>query len=331
MTVEIREVEDERWDRYVERSAATVFHRSGALDAIRGETGDALHRLVGYRGEEPVGILPLFVRTVAGTTVAFSPPPDLLLPYLGPALLTPPGCKPSKAERRHGVFVDAATEWLHRVYGPAYVHLRSGTRYTDPRPLSWNGFRIRPKHTYSLDTTRSREELLSTFSSDARRNVRGDEDVDCRIEVGDREAIRAIVEQVAARYRDQGESYPLDPGFVTALYDGLTPERFRPYACYRDGELIGGMLAPRDDRTVYRWQGGAKPDVELPVNDLLDWRIITDAVDDGLAEYDLVDADTRRLNGYKAKFNPALRPYYEMEWGRAHTRLLAGAYRRLRY
>jgi hypothetical protein len=331
MTVEVRAVDDDgRWDGYVERSPeATVFHRSGALGAMAGYTGDRLARLVGYRGEEPVGLLPVFVRRVAGTTVAFSPPPNLLVPYLGPALLTPPNCKPSKAERWHGAFVDAALDWLHGHTGPSYVHLRNGYRYTDPRPLSWNGFRVRPKHTYTLDTTRSRDELLATFSSDARRNLRNGEEVDYRIEIGERDAIEAIVEQVEARYREQGESYPLGSEFVTALYDGLSPERFRPYVCYRDGEVLGGMLAPRDGHAVYRWQGGAKPDCDLPVNDLLDWRIISDAVDDGLAEYDLVDADTRRLNGYKAKFNPSLRPYYETEWGRAHTRLLAGAYKRL--
>jgi CelD/BcsL family acetyltransferase involved in cellulose biosynthesis len=196
----------------------------------------------------------------------------------------------------------------------------SDRTYADPRPFEWNDFAIRPRYTYVVDLSPGPDALLEAFSSDARRNV-SDGLGDCEIAVDGRRAIRRTVERVRHRYEQQGRSYTVPPEFVVDLYDRLPDGTVRPYACRRDGEFLGGMVVLAHGDTVYRWQGGAKTDHDLPVNDLLDWRIIRDAVEDGYGRYDLEGANKRRLCEYKAKFAPDVVTYYRMEYGNVWTRL----------
>lgn len=332
MSIEIRPLTDETgWNRYVERSPqATVFHRAECLSVLAEHAGGTAHLLAGFKGQEPVGIFPVVALSKATITTVFSPPPGLLVPYLGPALLNATGLKRRKAEKRHHRFVEGCLDWIDERYAPRYTHVRTPRNYVDVRPLAWNGFEATPQYTYAVELGDDEEELLMRFSSDARSNVRGADGADYTIELGEHGAIERIVEQLHRRYDEQDESYLLDDAFVTALYDRLGEDHVRPYVCRVDGEFVGGMIALADDEIVYRWQGGAKPTDDLPVNDLLDWRIMRDGIDDGRREYDLVGADTRRLNGYKAKFNPEIQPYYSAERGSRPMRMVAGLYKQFR-
>jgi len=66
------------------------------------------------------------------------------------------------------------------------------------------------------------------------------------------------------------------------------------------------------------------------MNDLIHWRIIRDAIDEGYTTYDLVGANTERLCRYKSKFNPALRTYYSMTDGMTGMNTAAKLYRKFR-
>ncbi|WP_266077837.1 lipid II:glycine glycyltransferase FemX [Haladaptatus caseinilyticus] len=320
----------DRWNDYVERSPhGDVFHRLDALRVQAEHTGATLHPLVGYKGQEPVGLFPAFTISKGGVTTAFSPPPNLWLPHLGPVLLNMEKLKRRKAERRHRRFIDGCLDWLDSQYGPKYVHVRTGGRYEDIRPFEWNEFEVLPRHTYEVDLTPGEENVLSSFSSDARSNTRTDEDR-YDIRVGGVQAIRRIIRQVKARHNEQDEPYRLSGDFVADLYQSLPDGAVRPYVCDVDGEFAGGMIALADDERIYRWQGGAKHDHDVPINDLVDWAIMRDAMDEGIPRYDLVGANERRLCGYKAKFNPELVRYYSLERGTRMMNLLTDVYKRFR-
>jgi hypothetical protein len=314
------------WDERVGRSPqGTAFHRLAALRVQADHSGTDLVPLVGHKGQEPVGVFPVFVGSKAGFAAAFSPAPGLWISSLGPALLNVSGLKQRRAEARNRRFVGAALEWLERAVAPGYVHVSSDRRYVDPRPFEWNDFAVTPRYTYVVDLTLGPESLLEAFSSDARRNVSDGRD-DYRITVGGREAIRHVVERVRDRYEQQDESYTVTPEFVVDLHDRLPDGTVKPYACWSDGEFLGGMVVLAHGDTVYRWQGGAKVDGDLPVNDLLDWRIIRDAAAAGYERYDLEGANERRLCEYKAKFAPDVATYYRMERGDLWARLGARVY-----
>lgn len=323
--------DQDRWNRYVERSPhATPFHHRAALDVLAEHAGATCYPLVGYKGQEAVGVFPVFEISKGPLSTVFSPPPDLWIPYLGPALCNFGKLKRRKAERRHRRFVDGCLEFVESTCNPRFTLFRTATRYADVRPFEWNDFEITPRHTYVLDITVDEETMLAGFSSDARQNIRRGEDAPCVVEEGGPADVEAIVEQVAARHDEQDETFLLSPATVVDLYERLPDGVVRPYVCRIDGEFVAGMVTLEDDSTIYRWQGGAKPDVDLPVNDLLDWHIIRDASDRGLRSYDLVGANNRRLCGYKAKFGPDLATYYSVQKGTRSMNVVSEVYRRLR-
>lgn len=321
----------QQWNSYVDRSPhANAFHYYESLEAIADHSNTELWPLIGFKGQEVVGLFPVFERSTVGASVAFSPPPNLLVPYLGPALLNVEKLKQRKAERRHGRFIRGCFEYLFEAVDPKYASIRTDGRYADLRPLKWTGFDVTPDYTYVVDLTMGEEELLTMFSSDARSNVRSAGDVSYTVEEGSRRDIKRIVNQVRDRHEAQDLFYGVTPGFVVDLHRVLPEGVLRPYTIDIEGSFVGGMITLEDGDTIYRWQGGAKHDADVPANDLLDWAIIRDAMGRGLETYDLVGADNPRLNGYKAKFGPTLRPFYSAERAGPAFRLLAEAYKRLR-
>lgn len=334
MSIEIRSATDDdldKWNSYVERSPqSNPFHLRGSLAALAAHADADLHPLIGFKGQEPVGIFPIFAVERLGIPMALSPPPDLLVPYLGPALLNMGKLKQRKRERRHQRFVDGCIEWIDEQLDPRYTHVRSDYRYTDLRPLEWNGLAASLGHTYTVDLSAGADELLKRFSSDARSNVRDGVPEDCTIEEGGERAIRRIVTQIYRRYEAQDKSYGVTPGFVLDLRERLPEGCLRAYVCRVEGRFTGGMITLEDEGTIHRWQGGAKHDAAIPVNDHVDWYIMREAMERDIDAYDLVGADSRRLNEYKAKFDPELRTYHEAERAGPVMRLARAAYLSLR-
>jgi hypothetical protein len=335
MSVEVREATQsdlEQWNSYVDQSPwAGLFHRDEALATLARHTGCSLTRLVGFKGQEPVGIFPVFELRKGPVTAVVSPPPDVRVPYLGPAPLNVGKLKQRKAERRHRRFVVGALDWIDDRLDPQYTHLRLHRGYPDLRPLTWEAFDTDPAYTYLVDLSVGRDALLDSFSRDARTNVRdGQDDERIVIREGGRANIPFILERVRERYRAQGVDFRLPTALVTDLYDDLPEGAIRPYVCRVDERPVGGILALEHGETVSRWQGGVKTDTEAAVNDLLDWRVMTDGIDRGCATYDLVGANNRRINEYKAKFNPELQPFYSVERGSTVVTLATRLYDQLR-
>jgi hypothetical protein len=335
MSVEVRyatAADVERWDEYVERSSqATFFHQYDALQCQAEHTGATLHPLVGYKGEEPVGLFPAFELAKGPLTGVFSPPPYLWVGYLGPALLNTAKLSQRKTERRNEQFVEGCIERLRSEIGTAYLQITTPPGYDDVRPFKWSGGTVTPKYTYTVDLRPDEEALLNAFSSDARSNIRDAEAVDYSVEVGGHESIEWLLEQVRQRYEAQGRPYSDSDGFVVDLHDRLPDGQVRPYVLRIDGERIGGLLTVEDADTIYRWQGGVRPaaDVDLAVNDVLDWHVMRSAPERGISSYDLVGAGDRSINRYKAKFAPELTPFYRIQDGAWGVPALTHVYRQI--
>jgi hypothetical protein len=321
----------EKWNDLVRRSPqGTPFHHSSAVEVFAEHSGAESYPLIGYKGQEPVGMFPVYELSRGPLTAAFSPPPDLEVVYQGPVLVNFSKLKRRKAQMRHRRFLDGCVEWIDAELAPNYVHVRTATGYDDARTLAWNDFEITPRYTYVVDITPESEDLLGRFSSDARRNVRNGHGDRCDISEGDEDAVERIVAQVSDRHEYQGESYSVTSEFVTDLRERLPEGTVRPYVCTVDGSFAGGMITIESDDTVYRWQGGAKPDVDVPVNDLLDWHIMRDAKGRGVSRYDMVGANDHRISKYKAKFAPDLETYHETRRGDLAGNVAVGLYTRLR-
>lgn len=328
MSIEIEVFDDDRvaeWDQYVDRSPITTpFHRYSVLNLLAQEVDAEFHTLVGFRGDEPIGILPVFERTEGPFRLVISPP-ELAVFTLGPAFLNFGKLKQRKKERRHRQFVETCLDWIDHEIDPDYVDIRTVVRYGDLRPFIWRGYDVSPAYTYVVDLGPTKEEILTSFSRDARSTIRDGVD-----STSDRPTIRQagvagiqpIIDSIQLRHTELDESYPLTPRFVEKLYERLPDGMMRVYTVRAADAIVGGMITLEHDSTIYRWQGGAKTDGSLPANDVLDWRIMCDAKDRDITRYDLVGANNPRLCRYKSKFNPTPKQYHVVT---RRTRLMQAA------
>lgn len=330
MSLRIEQTADEQtWESAVDRSPqTTVFHRYGALQALARFFDADLTLLVGYVGQEPVGVFPLFDQSTGPFRLVTSPPLAVEI-HAGPALLNFEKLSQRKAERRHQRFVDGCLDWIDDELEPSVLEIKAPDRYTDVRPFLRREFDVTPSYTYVLDVSGESATLRDRFSSDARRNIDRTDDDAYVIEEGDREDVREIVSLVRDRFDELGEYHYLDPDLVIDLYSAAGPVQVRPYVCRVDGAVVGGIIALEDGDTIYRWQGGTKPDVDLPVNDLLDWRLIRDATESEVTRYDLVGAIRPRLCEYKSKFGPTPTQVHLIRDRTVPARIAEQLYRRM--
>lgn len=333
MSIEITAGEDlsaETWNQLVARSSTeTPFHHYAALETIAEYADATLHTLIGYKGQEPVGVFPLFEKSKGPVSVVLSPPPGLQIPYLGPLSLNTGELKRRRRDVRHHRFIKAATEWTEEQIAPRFSNIQTSAGYTDVRPFIWKGYDAVPRYTYEVDLPSDPSELLARFSRYARTNIHDEYEYDWTITESERSEIDRIITQVRERYEDQGESFSLPTAFLHDLQDRLPNGSIRQYVCRIDGAFGGGIITVETDSTVYGWLGGAKTDVDLPVNDLLNWHICKDAIDRGLGQYDLVGGNHERIYRYKAKFAPDLRTYYNLQKGTRDMEIAAKIYRYL--
>lgn len=328
-------MEPSEWNRLVERASYTdAMHQWEALAVLADYADASLHPLVGYKGQEPVGIFPLFERRVGPVRAVFSPPPDLRIVYLGPGLLHMEKLSQRKRERRQRAFVDGVFGWMRETIDPAYINIRTTANYPDVRPFTWNDCRVLPTYTYHVPLAGTEAELLERFSRDARSNIQTAIDADLDVAERDESAIEPILAQVRERYVSQGIGYHVPPAFVTDLYRETAAGTVRPFTCRVDGEFVGGILAFQHGETIARWQGGVKPrdeiDTPVPVNDALDWALMRAGRDLGCRRYDLVGADMPRINRYKAKFGPELVPFYRITRRTVLGSVAASVYSRIK-
>lgn len=329
MTIEITTLTDsesDSWNNYVERAPqASPFHRYEALNLLAQETESKLYTLIGFKGQEPVGLLPLF-ESKQGPFRQVASPPELEVFSLGPALLNFRKLKQRKGERRHQQFIEGCLDWIEEHLNPDSVDIRTVTGYNDLRPFIWRGYDVSPSYTYVVDLTPDEDELLMSFSSDARSNIRDDMNESVDIQHCGIEGIEPIVGRIRDRHREQNKSYSLTPQFVEALYRRLPVGVMRVYTVQVEEETVGGMITFEQNETVYRWQGGAKTGSDLPANDILDWQIMSDAKSRGFTRYDLVGANSPRLCRYKSKFDPDPVEYYVATRRTGRMQAVMGAY-----
>ncbi|WP_433623734.1 GNAT family N-acetyltransferase [Halomicrococcus sp. NG-SE-24] len=319
------------------------FHLPAALSAIDSHAAGDLRLFGGFKGQQPVGLLPLVVRERSLGTAVLSPPPGLAIPRLGPILMptSPKRRKREKVNREFtervldrvgadlalderlasaGVDDGLATRVGERVDdGLTLFRMLCGTAYGDPRPYLWDDLRVEPYFTYRLDLAETTADaVLKSFSKSLRREIRDARDLDVTVEREGIDGAQAVYEHTVARYDEQDEHLGLPWPYVRDLWRGLD-DRARTYVARDgDGEYLSGITALYSNDAAYFWQGGARAVYEgTSVNSLVHWRIVEEILDDppvdSVTEYDLMGANTERLCRYKAKFGADLVPYYLVE------------------
>lgn len=315
--MEVRRLDLGEWERVLPSSGFGVFHTPEALAVIDDHTEMEMQLYGGFKGEEPVGLLPVFLRENPLSRAAFSPPPSMSIPHMGPVLM-PTSPKRRKIERTNRRFTGLLVDELDLTARLTLFRIVGSPGYADPRPFRWVDQEIDPRFTYVLDVTEELDTLMEAFSRDLRREIRRSREVDLDVSVEGADAAAQVARDVRRRYREQDEQAPITTQFVRDLVDALG-HRARTYVA-RDpsGEYRGGIVTLFSNDRANFWQGGVSHSYEgVSVNSLLHWRIIEDIAAgtpiESVDGYDLVGANTKRLCDYKSKFDAELVPYYVAE------------------
>lgn len=340
MTIEVERADSSRldgldgtWDGQVDDSPmGTLFHRWDALRVIEEHSDATLHPLVGSKGQEPVGVFPVFELRKGPVTTAFSPPPGMGIPALGPVLVNYRKLKQRRFEKRNNRFAEASFDWVETHLEPKYFHVVSPKGYDDVRPFQWNDFEVSPRYTYDIDLSVGEEALLASMTRDARKSIRNTPEDAYTIERRGEAGLEYVLGRINARYDDGDGGLFLEEAYVADLRDALGPDTLLVYVAEVDGRPVSGRLTLHGDDRVTLWQGSPKPDVDVdvPINDVLNWRSMVDGIDAGTSTCNFVGANTRHLCRYKSKYNPTAVGYFEMERGTRAMNVVSDLYRRFR-
>ena len=317
----VEELTLDEWEEALPADGFEVFHLPEVLRVLDDHATGDLRLFGGYRGEQLVGLLPVFVRHVWFAKAVVSPPPGMYVHRLGP-LLMPSSPKRRKQEKLNRTFTSAVLEALNADDPFTLVGIHSANEYADPRPYLWEGFEVEPRFAYRIPLADSSpDDVLKSFSKSIRREVRDGEERDVSVETRGIDAARQVYRATEARYDEQDVSFPLSWPYTRDIVTALD-ERARVYVAESsDGEFLGGITVLYSNDAAYFWQGGTRGiSAEVNVNGLLHWRIVEDALtDDELSSvewYDLGNAYEERLSRYKSKFNPELVESYQIQSGK---------------
>ncbi|SDQ96793.1 GNAT family N-acetyltransferase [Natronobacterium texcoconense] len=336
--MDIERLDLEEWDSALPSSGAGVetFHDPDALAVLDAHT-DAEMRLYGaFKGQQAVGLLPVFVEDRPVGRTVFSPPVSMGVPRLGP-IINPNSPKRRKWERINAELAAGVLEDVDADRRSTLFRMTCPVGYDDPRPYGWNDLSVEPEFTYVVDLEGCTdvEDAMSGFSKSLRNEMRRYDDLDLRIETEGIDAALRIYEDVVDQYAEYDDEAPMTRQFLRDLLASLEDDRWRTYVARSpDGTYQSGILTLFSNDLAYYWQGGVTASYEhVSVNNLLHRRILEDIVTDpeleSITGYDLVGANTERLCEYKGKFNGELRPYYVIESSGLEMQMAKKAYQRV--
>ena len=332
--MDVKEMSFAAWDDALPTAGIEPFHTTEALEVMDSHWAGELRLFGGFKGNEPIGLLPVFVRDHPLGRLISSPPIGFGIGRLGPVLM-PTSPKQRKREAVNKRFVRSVIETLDATDQFTLFRMVGRTTYSDPRPFKWDGFDTTPEFTYQLDVdSRSAEAVLGSFSRDLRNDVRRREEVGVTIRRGEDGDVGRIYEAMMDRYRDQGRTQPVSREFIEDLLAAVG-DRARVYVAESDdGAFLSGMIILYAGDTAYNWKGGTKPaeiETSVSVNNLLHWRVIEDLIEDpdldAVSTYDFYTANNERISRYKSSFNGSLASYYTVESNGVPMAVAKTAYR----
>lgn len=306
--MEIQRLSLDEWEDVLPSSGVGPFHQPGMLALMDEYEDGELQLLGGFRGQEPVGLLPVFVRRLFGLEFVISPPPDLAVPWLGPVLM-PTSPKQRKREKLNEQFTEAALDEVGAEGPRTLFGIVGSPEYADPRPYLWSGQNVEPRFNHVLELAdRDAESVLKSFTRDLRKEIRKGDDIDVSIATEGAAAAERICGELKERHTAQGLTYPTPRSFAREVATRLGDNTRVYVARGPDGEFLSGVTLLYANGDAVFWQGGTKASYEgVSVNSLLHWEILTDILDDpeleSVERYHLGNALNQRISRYKSKFN----------------------------
>lgn len=308
MTVELIE-EKKIWDAFVDESPyGLLSHKWDFLKIAERYSGYTLHTYGFYKGDELLGIYPLFYKRTKGVKTVYSPPPDRGITNLGFLVSKEyDRSKQSKKENFLNSFLGEIEIEIQK-YSPDYVHIYTVPGFLDIRFFNWNNYSAKPKYTYIVDLNRSAEEIWSGFHKDLRKDIKQADSSGMELRMGDDMSL--LHDRQERRYREKAASFSLDAEYLKELFMAY-PDNIKVYYAYNDdGEVVSASNSQEYKGRFLGWMGIAKTTGHA--NEFLVWKLMELAKSKGYEKFEIAGADVWNQCMFKSKFNPSLELWYHI-------------------
>lgn len=291
------------WDDFVDESPyAALPHKWDFLKITEKHSGYKLNAYGFYKGDELLGVYPLFYKRIMGLKMIYSPPPNIATLYLGFLVSKEyDKLKQSKKETFLNSFLgDIETEI--KKYSPDYTQIFAVPNFLDMRFFKWNDYSVVPMYTYVVSLNRPLEEIWNNFHRETKRCIKLADSSGLELRIDD--DISILHGRQERRYSEIAANFSMDADYLKELFKAY-PDNIKVYYVYNDkGEVVSGLTSQEYNGRFMMWMGIAKA-VEH-ANEFLIWRLIEKAKSEGLKKFEIVGADGIRLNHFKSRFSPSL-------------------------
>lgn len=300
----VRLIEDGAvWDRFLDETPyGSIFHRWRMLKIVEQFTPNKLLPYGVYRGAELICLFPVFFRAYRGMKLVFSPPPQTLIPYLGPVMgLTYHGLKQKRKEAYLGEVVDSVDAEIRKL-SPNFVMVQTEPRFEDARPFIWDHYGIELSYDYYLDLQKPLEEIWAGFDSTCKKQIKHCQGLGLSMRESD---------DAATFYRIMSDNFKAtgtrslyhkgDPAYLKAFLDAF-PDNVKMYFLYEGEKIAGAHVFCRYRGKFTLWLGSASGHY----NEYMLWELIKMEKAAGTKIFEIPGADAKRVLPFKSKFNPEL-------------------------
>ena len=296
------------WDQFVDRSpGGLLFHKWNFLKIIEKHSGYSLFTFGIHIDGKLEGIFPLFYKKTGWLKQVFSPPPGTGVPYLGVILSAEyEGMTQHRKEMLLTAVIDEANEAISRLK-PNYVSISTVPGFLDVRPFLWHGYDSKPSYTYMLDLLPDEDEILKSFSTFIRRQLK--KQGDATLEAGQAEDISELMMFLGGRFKEQGLNLPLvSASYLKELIDSYPAE----LCCYTLYERKEGTRVPLSSILLHKykrlifWLGGTRVSNNRSASPFFWWELMKIAKREHLPVAEIAGANIKRLCVHKNMYNPSL-------------------------
>ncbi|MGA9620636.1 MAG: GNAT family N-acetyltransferase [Methanoregula sp.] len=317
MTIELRVAQNndkEEWDSMVSQSSqGTLFHQWEWLKIVERNSGSRLYPLIGMNKGSPIGLIPLFLQKIGPLKMVFSPPPHVVIFYLGPIFLKTDSLKQEKIESQYLEFQKQFEDFINTDLHAQYTFISLPPALHDPRPFKWSGYHIQLNFDYSTDLSIGADSLFSSLDKRQRQDIKRAKERNMTFEIGGENEYKYILDLMDLRYAQQGKIVKVPRSYFVDLFKAYK-DNILVSTVKVDEEVVTGTIHLKYRDSVYSWVGNPKPIKSLSPspNDLLIWESIRYATENGYRYYTALSAaGNKRLHLYYAgKCNPALNIRY---------------------
>ena len=323
--------DDKEWNELIKKSPhGSIFHTWKWLKISEKYTNTKLYPIIGYKGEEPIGIFPIFYKKKYFIRMAFSPPPHTGVTYLGLLLINYNKLKESKRLSYLIEFHKFVDEFICKELNCNYILITTPPNFIDARPFKWTNYTLDPIYNYRIYLSVGLDKVWENFKPELRSHIKRTNKRGVKVEFGDINDLKFIYESLVWRYKEQGRSIKVKFDYLKEIYENYK-KYMKIFISKFNDEPIGGIVVTAFNGVVSYWIGGAKAKLKgLSPNDLAQWEAIKWAYENGFKYYEEIGAGTENLSHFKAKYNPELTICFTAKKSSALSSLIEKIYMKMK-